>query len=224
MRTAAITGRVVSANDQKPIPGVQIWTGALNLGGDTQTDADGRFSIDITYITPEKPAARFSRPGYSPLTKVFEENATESVVALPGLSVDSFRVSSCRENAEFGGSLMAFSLPKGTKIRRGSDIDYATQHIVYQKNALRYGSGPNWSYGLPPALSSYIVNSVEVTERDIVFSDDVIGAEYRGRSRNGTYFRWIGRFGETVEYDGATKQEATFFDAILDTLCNAGRR
>src|SRR5262249_49133869 len=125
---------------------------------------------------------------------------------------------------DFGGNIfMTFVLPKGTNIRRGNDVDYSTAHVQFKKNWMRYGSGPTWSFGLPPILSSYLENVAELSERDVIFNSDVVGVEYRGKRTDGTYFRFIGKFVETIEYDDVTREAAAFFDGILDTMCQHPR-
>jgi hypothetical protein len=222
--TPAFSGRVV-ADDGKPIAGVQVWTtGFLSFGGDTQTDADGRFSMKISTSTlpGDRPTARFSRSGYSPLTVVLPEARNDYVFTLHRTDQPPWQVPLCTQQTQFGGSdlsFMAFVLPKGTKTRREQDVDYSTQGVQFKKAWMIYGQGPTWSSGFPPNLSSYVQNVSELTERDVRFNEDVSGVEYRGKRTDGTYFRFIGMLGQTADYDHVTPQAAAFFDGIMDTMC-----
>jgi hypothetical protein len=116
---------------------------------------------------------------------------------------------------------MGFVLPKGAKVRRGHDIDYSIQSVEFGKHRLGIGSGLTWSSGSP--FPAQLLNMREMSERDVVFEGEVRGVEYRGVRTNGTYFRFVGKSGETIEYDGAPKETADYFDAIIDTLCKPAR-
>ena len=59
----------------------------------------------------------------------------------------------------------------------------------------------------------------KIDERDLGFHPDVSVGEYKGIRANGQYFRRIGMLGETIDYEDASKEAATYFDAIIDTLC-----
>src|SRR4030095_14194279 len=115
------------------------------------------------------------------------------------------------------GELMAFTLPKGAKVRRGQDIDYSMAFVEYQGSVLRHGWGPTWSMGFPGP--EFFREISKVDERDLQFHPEVPIPEYKGMRSNGKYFRWIGMLGETIEYQDASKDAAAFFDAIIDTLC-----
>lgn len=41
----------------------------------------------------------------------------------------------------------------------------------------------------------------------------------RGQSVDGTYWRFIGRFGESVQYSGLTEEQAALFDGIIQRAC-----
>ena len=41
----------------------------------------------------------------------------------------------------------------------------------------------------------------------------------RGTGADGSHWRFIGQFNETIRYDGFTRAEAEEFDHLLDTVC-----
>src|SRR5262249_29714399 len=116
---------------------------------------------------------------------------------------------------------MAFRRPKHAHVKRGFDVDYGTVFVRFKNNALRLGYGGSWSWGYPPR--QFFQNISELHERDIAYDPEVPTAEYRGKRLDGTYFRFIGKVMETTSYDNATKEQADYFDAIMDTLCWAAR-
>jgi hypothetical protein len=82
---------------------------------------------------------------------------------------------------------------------------------------MEHGAGPHWSNGLPSAGVFKQLTMIE--ERDIKPPLDIPLSDYRGRRRDGSHFRFIGMFTETITYDEASATAAAYFDRILDTLC-----
>jgi hypothetical protein len=60
---------------------------------------------------------------------------------------------------------------------------------------------------------------VTVEERDIQTPRQDSAVEYRGTRRDGTRWRTIVIFGESIEYDSADAVAAGYFDAVIDSLC-----
>ena len=113
---------------------------------------------------------------------------------------------------------MVFALPQGVRVKHGTDDDFETAHIKYKHHWMRLGWGPLWSYGMP-TLKSYFADIKTFEERDVQYVHGVDATEYRGRRADGTYWRWVGVLGETVEYNRVDKEAADFFDRIIDSLC-----
>jgi hypothetical protein len=112
---------------------------------------------------------------------------------------------------------MGFLRPRHAKIVRAFDVDYGTLTMRFKKNVLRLGYGGTWSWGYPP--EQFFKDISELHERDIRYNPATPTAEYRGKRSDGSYFRFIGKFTETITYDHATKEQADYFDAVMDTLC-----
>jgi hypothetical protein len=176
------------------------------------TDAQGAFSLNA-----RDSKIRFQMDGFRPVTKFMKQGSNISVVmekAAGALWVPPV----CKLTPDwFHGEQMGFRLPRHANIKRGFDADFGSVLVKYKKNAIQLGYGVHWSWGLPE--DELFQNISELHERDIQYDPDVPTAEYRGRRSDGTYFRFIGMFMETIEYDHATKDQADYFDAIMDTLC-----
>jgi hypothetical protein len=201
-----VKGRVTSTSGE-PLAGVTVW----NYPSDkASTDADGVFLIKPGLL-------RFQVSGYRPLFRLVQEGSNISVVMEQ--SADALWTPPVCKLAPdwFRGEQMAFRRPKHAHIKRGFDVDYGNVLVRYKKNALLLGYGGTWSWGHPP--EQFFMDIAELHERDILYKPDWPTAEYRGRRSDGSYFRFIGMFMETIDYDHATKEQADYFDAIMDTLC-----
>jgi Carboxypeptidase regulatory-like domain len=212
-----IRGRVVGENG-KPVEGVQI---AINsVRAVSQTDDDGRFVVSIVTPPGLQALVRFSGRDIQPLTKLMASSSPQDVMVTVHKATNSlWKISQCRTKPTFGGAFaMAFQVPKNIKVRSSGGFDSVNYRIEFKKSRMGYGAGFNWSEGLP--LSIELKDLSDISERDINFGEEVMGVEYRGIHRNGTYFRYIGKWGETVSYNHAPKDAALFFDTILDSLCH----
>jgi hypothetical protein len=212
--TENLSGRVVG-EDGNPITGVTL--AAQGTRSTATTDAEGRFTITLTKfsVLGEWSTVRFSRDGYRPVTKLL--TTADPVIILLKSDDSSWKVPSCTDKIRLVGFMMGFALPKDAKTRSGRDIDYFIDTVVYKKSRMSLGFGFNWSSGFP--FPSQLHEMRTMSERDIVFEDDIRGVEYRGIRTNGTYYRFIGKAGETIEYDRAPKEAADYFNSILDNLC-----
>jgi hypothetical protein len=202
-----VTGRVTSSSGE-PLAGVTIWNMPFEKA---TTAADGTFSLKAN---PR--IFRFQMTGYRPITKFVDNNAT---IVMEKAADALWTPPVCKLTAEwFEGGAMAFRRPKNARLNHGRDIDYGTSAIRYKGNTLLLGSGFTWSWGYPN-INQFFDTIAELRERDIEYDPEVPTSEYRGRRKDGTYVRFIGMFGATIEYDHATKEQADYFDAIMDTLC-----
>ena len=202
------TGRVTSSSGE-PLGGVTVWNFPAEK---TTTAVDGTFSLKFP-----PGVLRFQLNGYRPISK-FGDDRYSATTVMEKAADALWTPPVCRLAPEwFAGAIMAFHPPKRAEIKRGFDVDYGTVFVRFKKNALRLGYGYAWSWGYP--LDSFFKNVSELHERDIEYMPDWPTAEYRGRRSDGSYFRFIGMFMETIEYDHATKEQADYFDAIMDTLC-----
>ena len=211
-------GRVVSESGQ-PLADVLVLDMPYQ---ETRTDAAGRFTLQVTprgtlKIVDTEKAVRFTHAGYKPSTRVLKMNDESEIVLNRGEGALWTPKACTAEAATLRGDVMAFRSPAGAQVVRTEDIDYRMVSIQSGNDTARLGWGALWSRGIPGP--SFFSGISQLEERTLVLADNVTVAEYKGTRTDGTYFRYIGMFGETVTYDGASKQSADYFDRILDSIC-----
>lgn len=113
-----------------------------------------------------------------------------------------------------------FHLPKAKKPAKQTDIDYQSNHYAVQtktgKHYLRHGRGSMWSYGFP--TSSQFITSTDYHEESF-FENGLHITQARGRSGKGAYWRFLGVFGETIDYETTDPEAVSQLDAIFDSVC-----
>jgi len=101
---------------------------------------------------------------------------------------------------------------------RGSGDHDQTVRVWYQGSLLEMGAGFHWTYtGLP--REEEVAALVALEERDVITPWDIPFAEYRGRRADGTRWRFLGYFGQTIRYETKSGAAAAYFDRIIDSLC-----
>ena len=143
---------------------------------------------------------------------VILNQATATEIALPACSIVKDK------SARIGYSL-GLPVPKGSDSHKGFDADYGYFSISYGSGKdcvwLEGIYGPMATPGIPP--EEWILNAAEFTERS--YKGKGLLADMRGKSRDGTYWRYIGALGEAIKYSGLTKEAAEYFDKIIDNAC-----
>jgi hypothetical protein len=237
---AQIAGTVTSSTTGEPLSKVLVMGEGLNW---TETDAAGQYSLRPAKFRgrnarPEIPVS-FRREGYRPLTRIaLGENARINVALEDGRATE-WAVPSCREltrsallcgeglkarpRSSIGGE-MRFWLPCGANQPEAySDVDYGGSTVQFVSGKgnfqMQTMAGPTASSGHPYA-EEYL-NSQSFTERAIKVRDRTAdGLDARGRSKDGTYWRWVGPLlAEFATYRGADAAAAKYFNAILDSAC-----
>lgn len=224
----AIRGRVQSAEGQ-PISGIHVLGSKetccpIKVEG-TETDESGRFLLtdpgEILYFRD------YAQARFWPLTKIMQAGETEVFVVLEAAERSNLIIPTCSSQKEPGkrvGDVFRFLIPKGAKMERGHDIDYAWYSIRSSKPQrwLRIMSGPlvgGSSRTHPPQL----LESSTFEERWVVHeAGGRVGIDSMGRAKNGKKWRNLDMsFSEAAWYDDVGDQTAAFFDTILDTVCLA---
>ena len=211
---AQLRGRV-SEPAGTALAGVTIVSDADYL----KSDPDGLF-----VISGKSKVIRFSKDGYRPVTKTLVELTRDSEVRLIRDARGLWKPPLClapRQDPTISGLHLRFLVPRGTQVRRGSDVDYSTNVVCRGRQCLQHGWGPLWSFGLLPFTDEVLAGLREIQERDVynLQSPELPGVDYRGVHGDGTYMRWVGFFGETISYDHASKESAQLFDALIDSMC-----
>ena len=180
---------------------------------DGRTDASGTFRL-----TRARDLVRFSKPGFRPRTMTLTA-ASGQIVLVPA-GQPPWTPPACTPTAgtRFGG-IMQFTTPSGGRLRNSSDVDYQTTSLPHGRSWLEFGTGPHWTNGLP--VASVFNAMTQVVERDVITPWGTEGAEYRVTRPDGTHWRTIRFFLESIQYDEARSADAAYFDRIMDSLCFA---
>lgn len=135
---------------------------------------------------------------------------------------EAFSIPACGDTnpKKFVGERLRLTLSKDATLKKGWDIDYGYYYIGFGKKKERV-----WLSGIFGGMASsgevsenWLKDSSEVTHRKWIFNN-VKGTDSAGRLANGNYWRYIGTFGEAVEYYDVSKEAADYFDGILKDLC-----
>lgn len=213
---AELSGTVKSASGQ-PLAQVFIFYGR-SLNDIAESDSNGSFTLPHFGRV-----ISFRRAGFRPLTKIVAPSTTKLDVILEDSAATEWLIPSC-SNVKDAGKRVGYSLrlpvPKGVIARKGNDIDYSSFSIGYGAKENRVWlsgiEGPMASLGVPP--EDWILNAQEFTERSYK-SGKAEGVDMRGRLADGTYWRYVGRLGESIEYNNLSREAAAFFDKIIDSAC-----
>jgi hypothetical protein len=200
-------GRVTDPSG-KPLADVRVTSW---FSEEVRTDDLGQFKLP----RPSE-LIRFSKEGQQPLT-IATESITDPLVLHPA-TLGAWKPPACPRSgvARFGG-LMLFATPQDTRLDKQADVDYRTVSIQYVGAWLVFGTGIHWTYGLPHRKT--LTEMIKVDERDVQTPWGSLAAEYRGRRADGSRWREIIMFGESIEYDRASAKAAAYFDQIIDSMC-----
>ena len=211
-----LSGSVKSASGQ-PLAEVFVFANR-SLRDIAETDDRGTFSVPRfeTIIA-------FRRDGFRPLTKILDPSITKLDVVLEDAAATQWSLPRCTDHDKRNrvGFTLRMRVPKDGIARKGRDADYEDLAIGYGPKSNRVWltgiTGPHsGAFGFPPY--GWILNATEFSERSYK-AGDVEGADMRGRLRDGTYWRYLGRVGESIKYDGLTREQAAYFDRIIDGAC-----
>ncbi len=211
-----LTGSVKSASG-RPLAEVFVFPNR-SPGDIAETDERGTFSVPRfeTVIV-------FRRDGFRPLTKIVNPTITNLDVVLEDAVATQWLLPRCTANDKRKrvGFTLRLRVPKEAIARKGRDADYEDLAIGYGPKSTRVWltgiTGPySGAFGFPPY--AWILNATEFSERSYK-AGNIEGADLRGRLRDGTYWRYVGRLTESIEYSGLSKQQAALFDRIIDGAC-----
>ena len=172
--------------------------------GRAATGADGRVAGEATGLR-----IAFRKTGFR---AVVVAPALDLVVTMQPADRPPFP--RCRERRE-----TAFQLPSAGEGAGFRDVDYnGRTHSVKTssgKHYLQHGHGPMWSSGVPPGR--YLDTSASYEESTYEGGANITAA--RGVLPDGTRWRFLGTFGETISYHTKDKEAARRFDLMLDGVC-----
>ncbi len=137
-------------------------------------------------------------------------------VWVPGTGSTALRLDSIK------GWGMVFTLPSSLTARSSNDIDYQMREIYKPERWMRFGWGPTWS---GPTLPAEMLTGLLSIRKRVVLARNFIpiGTEYRAFRDDGTQFRSVTTFGESIDYDRADNESSAVFNQAIDSLCWARR-
>jgi hypothetical protein len=120
----------------------------------------------------------------------------------------------CKERRE-----TTFQLPGAGEGAAFRDVDYNGRAYMVKtssgKHYLQHGHGPMWSSGVPPGR--YLEMSASYEESTYEGGANITAA--RGVFADGTRWRFLGTFGETISYETKDGEAARRFDLMMDGVC-----
>lgn len=188
---------LVVDREGRPMEGVVVT-------GSAATRADGRVAGEATG-----------------LRVAFRKTGFRAVVVAPALGLvvtmqpaDRPPFPRCRERHE-----TTFQLPAAGEGAGFRDVDYNGRAYTVRtsggKQYLQHGHGPMWSSGVPPGR--YLEMSASYEESTYEGGANITAA--RGVLADGTHWRFLGTFGETISYQTKDGEAARRFDLMLDGVC-----
>jgi hypothetical protein len=124
------------------------------------------------------------------------------------------------------GELMAVPVAGSVRRTEVSDADYRCDfiHPVGVSNPVKVCSGPHYTFGRPSNV--LISASSEIRERPVRWPSmpsewpfEHGPVDVRGKSKDGSLWRWIGIFGSAITIEGLTAAEMKKADELLERLC-----
>lgn len=227
-KTKTISAIVVD-QDAAPIEGAEIGHHAFQpvprRGTVVRTDTQGFF-----LVTTNAPLIVVRKPGYASAVlrtqNVISGKPKRIVLRKTKRTLDLCSQTGPFESLQGWGSLFGFVPNPGIRAgKQGQDIDYGIRVYFLKKSKGRveivHGSGPMWSFGLPE--DEDVWKSVIFEEDYVEFGGSGI-VDSRGKWADGSHWRMLGRFGETVNYKVAGGQSPAILDEFMDNACLAPPR
>jgi hypothetical protein len=221
--TVTISGVVVDESGV-PLADAQIGhTGTQpSPGGSAKTDVQGRFSI-----ATRGPLMVIRKPGYTSASLRTRDIASNSQRRLVLRSIER-TLPFCRPTERYEslggwGAWFRFTPRRGIRAReQRQDIDYGIRVYLLESRkggvGIAHGSGPMWSAGVP--LDEEVWKSVAFEEESFEVEGLTI-LDSRGKWEDGTRWRTLRKFGETVSYFKVDEESARALDQFLDGVCIA---
>ena len=183
------------------------------------TNIEGEFTLDAT-----GPFLVIRKPGYNSQRIKASGGSGIRVVLSPSKGGGAFPVctgkAACETLNGWGSEFCLAHVPGVVYREQGNDIDNGTRFYFVKTDVgnrgVRHGAGPMWGGGLP--FDSEVWQSVEYEERTFTGGRVQI-TDARGRTGDGKYWRKLGRFGESADYEGVDEATAHILDRVLDGAC-----
>lgn len=214
---------VVLSEAGEPIPQIVV---CADTGECSTTDQNGRFSIEAFR---EVGLLRYRGLGYEPLLKTISSlNSGDAV--LKASDGKTWAIPVCKKKPKWANGLefmLELENTRGAKIKKSIDTDYTIYGIQFSSTTeeLVIASGLHWCSGDCLPFKSQIEASIEVSTKDLVnFNQpenryEHVGIDSRGKLKDGSHWRKISGFIETIYYENVSLAASAFFDSIMDSIC-----
>lgn len=220
---AELTGTVVSKSG-KPLAGVVVISRGRPLGpsGSVETDQTGSFKLLSPRNKEDGKVIFFSAPGFLPQIKIVDESTTKVHLVLEESAGHERIILSCADtplSVKRLGFRLRAPVPRGAKVdkRRGLHGSGWEIRLGSKKKWLTlWGYFGQYAHSYPSDHS--LLTSTEYTIQ-AWRSGHYEGVDFRGRSDDGTRWRYLALFGEEIQYERRTDEEATILDKIVDGVC-----
>lgn len=216
-----LTGTVRSKSG-KPL--AETWVFSSEYGR-AVTGADGRYKMDVGNLVPgDRRVLCFWNEGFRPLIKVVDRSTPETDVILEEFNGTERVIPTCgkaNKSEKRLGTFLRVLVPKGAAIKKSRGFEAQDFHIFVGSGKKRLWvlgiSGIHTTKGFPE--DKWILTSREYTMQPWRDESGNLGVDVRGRSEDGTYWRYLGFWSEAVMYSEVTKDEAAVLDQIIDSVC-----
>jgi hypothetical protein len=212
MPTRLVSG-TVSDESGRPIESVQI-----DYAGTVQrTGVAGQFQFET-----KSPVLVFRKRGYrSFFLKTDQARDVRITLSAEQRMAPLCAASAKCETIQGWGARLCFPLPNGiTASKQGQDADYGQRGYLLKLASgvvgISHGVGPLWGGPIPSVFD--VRQLIEFDEHIYLFAGEEI-IDARGMAGDGTYWRQLGRVGETASYRGVDRQTAKTLDEVLDGFC-----
>jgi hypothetical protein len=226
----AISGRVTNRLGE-PIADAKVCTATWLC---TKSHPDGTYRISKTHLKGLQEMIWSSHSGFKSLLIPITDSRHGLILDTKDRTSTEWYLPKCTMPAQKEGTYIGFRLkffvPKGTRMHDSRDVDYKMTVITMDSKdeQLVIGDGPSFWYanGFP----NWIQWIKEIAIREAVYKNDsndgplTTDIDVKGRSEDGTFWRFTGNSFFGGEYKAVSQNTAEKFNKIIDSLCVDTRR
>jgi hypothetical protein len=200
-----------------------VWVGGYLLG---TTDTTGAFRIELSESRKglESHVVRASSTGYRPTTRTAKAGESLTLTLRRGAD-GTWTPPSCagvrpqRPSGQFIKSNVMVADDVLVRVPPNSEIERYGFHYGVGERICREDDCLSVRVGSEGVFADFIDGLQEIGERDVRRGVEVVGADYRGIDRDGTFVRKLSLGLHEVDYRAASRSLAGYFDKIVDSMC-----
>ena len=215
---AKLCGVVVDENGAG-IEGAQVVASGVGFNGWGETNPGGTFCVKSAGVF-----INVRHTGFSPILERVPTTGTPMRLRMVKADASVRAMPDCQSRPNAGRGWIGGGLrinPQG-RYRGPVNGEHDTHWYVQKgEQSLHVIDGYAWHAGLPQ--ESLLSASQNISVRGWEFGN-IIGLDLSGRSQTGSRWRWIGApLAVAISYEGASPDEAEYFDRILESVCYTSR-